>query len=179
MGINLVAILWGFAEGTLFLIVPDVWLSIVGRNKLLIGLVACIYSLAGALVGGLIIYLWGAYDLEKAHMTIEKVPAVSPDMMARVYLELSEQGVLAIMLGPLRGTPYKVYAVHAADIGIGLWQFVLISIPARIIRFVLVTSCCHFALKAIGKLNIKTDPLVILLTGWVIFYAYYFLVMPG
>jgi len=84
-----------------------------------------------------------------------------------------------MILGPLSGTPYKVYAVYAADAGIGFWPFVLFSIPARMIRFLLVTSCFHYILKAIAKFKVKTDPLVILITGWVIFYTYYFLVMPG
>ena len=179
MGINLVAAFWGLAEATLFFIVPDVWLTIAGRKKLRTGLTACIYALTGALIGGVIIYLWAASNLNHAQTTIEKVPAISHDMISRVRSELSNQGFVAILLGPLRGTPYKVYAAQAADNGIGLGLFLLISIPARIIRFLIVTICCHFALKTLAKFNRKINSVAILLIGWIIFYTWYFQSTPG
>ncbi|GEM_PF-3959884 len=52
MGVNRVALAWGFAEATLFFIVPDVWLTLVARERLRTGLIASLYSLAGALAGG-------------------------------------------------------------------------------------------------------------------------------
>jgi membrane protein YqaA with SNARE-associated domain len=56
MGINLVALIWGFAEASLFFIVPDVWLSFAGREKLSKGIRACVFALAGALIGGAVMY---------------------------------------------------------------------------------------------------------------------------
>ena len=41
----------GLAEATLFFIVPDVLLSYIGRDNLRKGLVACLYSLMGAMIG--------------------------------------------------------------------------------------------------------------------------------
>jgi membrane protein YqaA with SNARE-associated domain len=175
--VNLIAAVWGFAEATLFFIVPDVWLSIAGRKKLKIGLLACLYSLIGALIGGIILYFWGYNDLVSASKIIEKVPAVSHEMLLRAHSDMSEQGVWAVMLGPLSGTPFKVYAIQAADAGFSLWLFVLISIPARLIRFIFVTIFCHFSLKILSKVIKKLDTLMILVSGWVIFYSYYFYVM--
>lgn len=179
MGVNVIASLWGFAEATLFFIVPDVWLSLAGRNKLRDGLQACLYSLAGALIGGTILYLWGSNDLENASKFIEHVPAVNREMILSVRADLSEHGILAVILGPLSGTSYKLYAINAASTGLSLWLFLLISILARLIRFTLVTIFCHYALKIISKPMPTTNPVVILVTGWIIFYSYYFVLMTS
>jgi hypothetical protein len=121
-----------------------------------------------------VLYVWGASDLAGASRVIENVPDVNPDMLARVRAELSELGGLATFLGPLTGTPYKVYAIQAAHSGVDLWSFLFISIPARLYRFLIVTILCHYVLKVPGKLGMKTDPLVFLMAGWVIFYLHFF-----
>lgn len=179
MGVNLIAALWGIAEATLFFIVPDVWLSIVGRENLRVGLIACLYSLLGAIVGGVIMYVWGWQELAGAIGIIEKIPAISTAMVNRVHTDLIEQGVMAMILGPLSGTPYKIFAIQASDTGIGIWLFVLTTIPARLIRFILVTVFCHYALKILAYSKLGRNKLVALITGWMLFYLLYFSMMPG
>jgi hypothetical protein len=179
MGVKLAALLWGLAEATVFFIVPDVWLSFAGRTKLRAGLAASLYCLAGAMAGGALIYLWGRHDLSEATDLVEKVPAISTAMVERVQEELSEMGVLAVLFGPLKGTPYKVYAAQAFHAGIGIWLFLLISIPARLIRFVLVTAFCYYALKGLVRWRPGWNRVVVLFVGWVLFYIFYFTVMPG
>jgi len=174
MGINWIAGVWGLAEATFFFFVPDIWLSIAGRKKLRTGLVACLYSLSGALIGGTVLYIWGHYDLGGAQRMIEKVPAVSPSMVGRVSEALTHHGVWSIFLGPLTGTPYKVYAAQAAAAGIGIWWFLLISIPARLIRFVLVTAACHYLLKFIKCSGRNKLSLSLVILFWIIFYIFYF-----
>lgn len=177
MGVNLLALLWGFAEATLFFIVPDVWLSILGRKKLKIGLIACIYTLLGALAGGLLMFAWGGHDLDRVRRVLEAVPGISTQMIEAVYRQLTEQGVLSLMSGPLSGTPYKIYASQAQAAGISPWVFLLVSIPARLIRFVLVTSVLHYAHEAACRLMGKKDCLGLLLFGWLLFYVFYFYVI--
>ena len=179
MGVNWVAAGWGVAEATLFFFVPDIWLSIAGRKKLRIGWVACLYCLAGALIGGCVMYAWGHCDLAGIQRMVENVPAVSLSMIERVNEDLTHRGVLAIFLGPITGTPYKVYAAHAAAAGIGLWLFLLISIPARMIRFVLVTAACHYVLKFIGCSGRDKLSLSLVILFWIIFYIFYFNAMTG
>ena len=59
----LIAGIWGFAEATLFFIVPDVWLTLIAvRRGLVPALAACGWALAGALAGGLAMYAWGVFD---------------------------------------------------------------------------------------------------------------------
>lgn len=179
MGVNRLAFVWGLAEATIFFIVPDVWLSIHARKKLSIGLLACVYSLLGALLGGLFMYYWGVYNLEQAKVIVESVPAINTDMLVRVSDELNTQGIISILLGPLSGTPYKVYAIQAAESGIGVLSFVLISIPARLFRFLIVVLVSHYAIKVIQKYNKNINTLLLLFIAWVLFYVFYFTVMPN
>jgi len=178
VGINKVAASWGFAEATLFFIVPDVWLSIVGRNSLKKGLIACCYSLFGALLGGIILYWWGAYDFQAANAVIEIIPAINSDMLTRVHSELSFQGPIAVLLGPLSGTPYKTYAIQAANADMNFIVFLLISIPARLIRFTFVAAISYYVSQLISA-KTKLDPIFIILGAWFLFYLFYFTIMPS
>ena len=49
---NAIASLWGFAEATVFFIVPDVLLSWLALRSPKSGLIACLFALLGALIGG-------------------------------------------------------------------------------------------------------------------------------
>ena len=131
------AALWGFAEATLFFIVPDVLLTFLAmRRPLRLALIATVLVVAGALVGGSLMYAWGARDPAAARSALDRVPAIAAEMVQRVEGELSSRGPVAVVWGPLRGTPYKIYAVQAGALGIGLAAFLAISIPARLGRFV-------------------------------------------
>ena len=177
MGINWLAAIWGFAEATFFFIVPDVWLSIAGRNKLRVGLIACFYSLIGALIGGLLLFLWSSTDQDSANYLLNRIPGINPDIIKDVNSQLIEQGLVSILFGPLSGTPYKIYAVQAAVLGSNLWLFIFISIFSRLIRFILVTTICHYALKVLNRVIDKRYNLKILIISWIIFYLFYFTAM--
>jgi len=174
-----VAMAWGFAEATLFFIVPDVWLTLVARKRLRTGLIASLYSLAGALVGGILVYWLGATHQQTLIGVMEALPAIGPEMVDQVRDALSGQGVFALLLGPLSGTPYKLYAAQAAHSGVGLAPFLLISIPARMIRFLLVTLLSYYGLKALANWWPGVNRLLVLSVCWVLFYGWYFSVMPG
>lgn len=179
MVVNLIAGVWGFAEATLFFIVPDVWLSIAGRDHLHQGLRACLYGVVGALIGGSIIYFWGAHDCASAIAVMEKIPAVSSDMVSRVRQELTERGTWAIMLGIFSGTPYKLYTAQAANAGIEFWMFLLVSMPARLIRFGSVTILCHYVVRLSRWSGLTTNSMTVILLGWTLFYLIFFWMMPN
>ncbi|MFW5426906.1 MAG: hypothetical protein ACKE8G_00930 [Methylophagaceae bacterium] len=176
MGVNKTAAIWGFSEATLFFIVPDVWLSIVARDNLKKGLIACFYSLLGALVGGTLLFVFALYDFNTVSGVIEAVPAINQDMLSRVHSELSEQGLIAVILGPLSGTPYKTYIINSANLDINLWCFLLISIPARLIRFLLVAILSHYLSQFISN-KTKFNPLIVIISIWSLFYSTYFYIM--
>lgn len=179
MAVNVIAALWGFAEATLFFIVPDVGLSVAGRNQLKRGLVACGYALAGAVLGGVVTYVWAVNDAPRLLALMERLPAISPSMVDGVRAALDSQGALAIFNGPLQGVPYKLYAAQAPGAGVGIAAFVLVSIPARLLRFVLITVASHYALAGLQALGLRLPRIWMLLTAWCVFYVAYFLAMPG
>lgn len=177
MGVRLAALAWGFAEATLFFIVPDVALSAVALRDRGPALRCCLWALGGALVGGALMYGWALHSPDTAVTAVGQVPAVSAEMLARVESGLAATGSWAMFLGPLTGTPYKLYAVLSPAAGIGLPVFLLVSVPARLIRFVLVvlvTSLIDRMLSARLSYRVR---LGLLLAFWAVFYGVFFAVM--
>jgi hypothetical protein len=54
-------------------------------------------------------------------------------MLERADRDFREYGVWGVSRGPLRGIPYKVYAVEA-PVHSSLWPFLVVTIPARLWR---------------------------------------------
>jgi len=178
MGLRAAALFWGLAEATLFFIVPDVLLSAVALRDRARALWLCVWALAGALCGGLIMYLWGQHDVEQVGSALAAVPAISEAMLARVGADLERIGSLATLLGPLSGTPYKIYAALSPEAGISLVAFGLVSIPARVIRFLLVTTITSWIAGTLLRDASDRCRLSLLLALWAVFYMAYLLVMP-
>jgi membrane protein YqaA with SNARE-associated domain len=130
------AFLWGFAEGTLFFILPDVMLSFVALYRPRRALWHMLAMLTGAVLGGSVMYVWATHGQEARH-AVAGVPAVSPEMFERAERDWERYGLSGMSLGPVRGIPYKVYAVEAPAKST-LLDFALLSIPARLWRFVVV-----------------------------------------
>lgn len=178
MGLKAGAFLWGLAEATLFFIVPDVLLSAVALRDRALALRLCIWTLGGALTGGLAMYLWGQHDIEQATSALARVPAIGQSMLSSVSADLEQMGALATFLGPLTGTPFKIYAALSPEAGVSLLAFLLISVPARLIRFVLVAWLTSWLAATLLRDWSHRARLSLLLALWGGFYLVYFLVMP-
>lgn len=172
----MLACAWGLAEATLFFIVPDVLLTLIACRGLRPALKGTIAALAGALVGGAIMFALGSREADAARILLDHVPAISPTLIERVSSQVSEKGLLAVLIGPARGIPYKIYAVEWGLRHGSLIAFILISIPARYVRFFLAS----LAARAIARLiepvthHRATLEASILLLVWVAFYTFYF-----
>lgn len=176
---NIFAALWGIAEATIFFIVPDVILSWVALRSVQRALIACLWATGGALIGGCILWFVGGNDPESARALFTSLPAIDDGMIANVVQQLEEIGLEALFIGPLTGTPYKIYAVEAANLGYGLGIFLLISLPARLTRFLLVSLVAGGISKLLRRwLNLRHLQMLHALI-WVGFYAGYFSVMSG
>ncbi len=162
-----------------FFIVPDVWLSLLARKSLGQALLASLFALAGALIGGILVYLWTSHDPATVTALIEKVPAISPGMIDQVRGELEQQGAWAIVQGPLQGIPYKVFASQAAVTGMPLATLLAYSIPARLLRFIAVTLLCFAGVRLLERWLSLGRVLRVLLGCWIVFYGFYFWHMPG
>jgi len=173
LGVNLAAGVWGFAEATLFFVVPDVLLSWIALHQPRRAWVACGWAVGGALVGGTLMYAWGASDVDSALAALEHVPAVSPAMCDAVGEQIHTQGIVALFLGPITGTPYKVYAVQAGAGHISLVLFLLASVPARLIRFASVTGLTILTLRLSPRTPVFVRRIIHIVL-WAMFYGWYF-----
>ena len=126
------AFLWGFAEGTLFFILPDVPLSFVALFRPRRALLHMAAIVAGAALAGAVMFTWSARSTN-ARAAVAHVPAVSDATFSRAESDLNRYGAWGASLGPIRGIPYKVYAVEAPA-NSTLWMFLLVTIPARLWR---------------------------------------------
>jgi len=169
------AALWGFAEATLFFLVPDVYLSRVALEAPRRALRACLWALLGALAGGALMYGWGSVAPQTAEAALAAVPAIAADTVDAVRTDLAVHGWAALFLGPLTGTPYKIYAVESARLGMGLLPLLAVSVPARLIRFLLITLLAAAAARAPGlrRLSAGTQRWIHA-AAWTAFYLAYF-----
>lgn len=187
MGLNdllkrerIIAAIWGFAEATLFFIVPDVWLSFIALKRGFRGaLWAVCFAVFGAIAGGALIYAASIWNLEATVSAIDAVPAISPSMISEVRSSLQQEPLRAMIEGSLTGVPYKIFASQAAVNDIELTNFALATIPARAFRFIVVAALTVLIarlLLAKASDRLKTG---ILAGCWVAFYGFYFTLMPS
>jgi membrane protein YqaA with SNARE-associated domain len=171
-----VALGWGFAEATLFFVVPDVWIGLLALFSWRAGLRAVAWAIIGALVGGALMYEVGTqFDRDRSARLLEAVPAISPLMIERVEEEMRERGPASMLLGPLRGTPDKIYTRTAGLQEQPLNAVLLWTIPARGARFVLVAAVAALYGWLVRRITPRTGWLLgPYLLAWVTFYACYF-----
>lgn len=176
-----VAAAWGSAEALVFFIVPDVWTSWLALHNPRRGMTTTLSALAGALAGGAANYkLSERMSHEDTQRVLTSIPGISSDMVAAVERELDEKGWSALVLGPTRGVPYKIYARTLAHGGESFARFMALSVPARMGRFLAVTG----GVAALGKLAdrrglSKKTKTGLFLGGWTAFYTWYFTAGPG
>ena len=174
LGIGCWSFLWGLAEATVFFIVPDVLLTGVAIRCTKTSLKACVYALAGAMIGGVCMFIWGQQDAKSAHRLLESIPAINAEMIDTVDRQMHEDGPLALFTGPLRGRPYKIYAVNAGAQETDLSTFILVSMPARMIRFVLLAVIAAFAAQRLLRRFSEKQVICVHVAGCCFFYSWYF-----
>ena len=130
---------WGFAEATLFFVVPDVLLTAIALRNQRTAVRASFAAVVAAMIGGTLMYFWGVHQPETAQKIVSSLPAIGPGVMAHARDGMVSQGPLAIVFGPLTATPYKTYAVQASAVGMPYWLFLLITPIARLPRFLMVS----------------------------------------
>lgn len=171
------AFLWGLAEATLFFIVPDVLLSLLALQNRRRAWIACGYAVAGAMLGGALMYTWAAHDPAQVRSLLISIPAITPDLPDQVRTQLHEWGYASLFAGAFSGVPYKLYASEAGDAALPLVGLLAITIPARALRFVLVVAVVNgIARRWLGGWT-QARRVVVLLACWALFYGGYFSVM--
>jgi membrane protein YqaA with SNARE-associated domain len=133
----LAAFLWGLAEATFFFVIPDVLLSFVAILAWPRTSKHVLAAIAGALLGGALLFHWASVDSAGARAAVTHVPFVREKMFLKVSGGFRRQGWRSMLLGSFSGIPYKLYAVEAPKFTSPL-EFLLVTPPARAVRFLLV-----------------------------------------
>ncbi len=129
-----IALAWGLAEATLFFVIPDVlltWVAIrrgAGRALRLAG-----WATAGAAVGGLLMWAWGA----GAAPAMQRLPAIDAALVADARAAVAADGNAALVAGAFTGVPYKLYASAAGALGEHPAALAAWTVIGRASRFVL------------------------------------------
>lgn len=179
IGIALAAALWGFAEATLFFIVPDVLLTFVTlRRGLRRALATCVWAAAGAVLGGAAMYAWAATDPDAALAAVGAMPAISADLIESVRQDLAAEGPATLFAAGVTGVPYKIYAAAAPGVGLHPAIFLIVSFAARMVRFALAVLVTGGLDRLLSRWVPKRGRLVLLAGVWLVFYAGYFSLMP-
>lgn len=167
-------VVWGFAEATLFFIVPDVLLTLVALYSLRRSIKLVAFILLGALVGGTVMFYQGANDPARAQAMVLHVPFVSTAMFAKTHAGFERDGIWTLAKSPGNGIPYKVYCVQSSRYAD--WPtFIAMSALARLERFApfwLVAGVFGFAFRK----QIKRHPWFPAATHaclWILGYALY------
>ena len=105
---------------------------------------------------------------------MREIPAVDQELLSAVEKQVVQDGALSLFFGPMMARPYKTYSVYAGSTGVGLATFILVSIPARLSRFLILSWLTWWvASKWLRKLDYRKKTFV---WGaiWSAFYAWYF-----
>jgi membrane protein YqaA with SNARE-associated domain len=164
------AAVWGFAEGTLFFLVPDILITFVAMFSVKKSGQQTAAVLLGSLLAGALLFTGNAWVTDP----VKHVPFVREWMFDKTRADFERHGVGALLRGPSSGIPYKVYAVQAPAYT-NLWAFLLVSIPARLERFLLVWA--GFALVGRALRNRPAMAVTAHALFWVGTYAWYWTVI--
>jgi len=171
---------WAFAEAILFFIVADVPISLLAAHRgWRTGALAALVAALAAAAGGAVTYIWAAADPADARAAMLAMPAIDAGLIARSHDSFAADGYAAMFLGSLSGTPYKLYACAAGSERVAIVPFLLLSALVRLPRF-LISALASAGLSHALARRLEVRTRLFLLAGfWVLFYAWYFIAMPG
>ena len=169
------ACLWAAAEASFFFIVPDVLLTAaVLRVGLARSLRLCVMAAAIAALTGALMWHWAGQNQAAARAAMLAVPAIGPDLVARVHREFNGAWAIHLVLGAVSGVPYKLYAVEAGARHIPLWLFVPASFAARLLRFLLTVFLAGAGRALLLRWQRPQWAAPLWAAAWIIVYVIYF-----
>jgi membrane protein YqaA with SNARE-associated domain len=169
-----IAVAWGFAEGTFFFFIPDIVITFVALFYWRRSFLVLAAALTGSLLAGIVMYSFGSMFPDEARRVVGHVPWVIPSMFGLVEQRYAQQGIWTLATGPFSGIPYKVYAVLGHQF-FGIGTFLLVSIPARLVRFVLawvIAGTLGWMLRKKTRRPVRAG-LILFVCYWVAIYAVY------
>lgn len=173
----IIGFVWGFAEGTAFFIVPDVYLGLVALFHWKRGLWAMVAAIVGAMVGGSVMYSLAMRDVSTINLFLERIPLINAEMISDIANKMQMDGLMTMVNGPLRGIPYKIYAVQAGGQALPYLPFLIFTILARLERLLPVTLLAGALGKRFKKFIEQHTSVVVVIyvVIWGIIYFLYYL----
>ena len=173
----IIGFVWGFAEGTAFFVVPDVYLGLVALFHWKRGLWAMVAGIVGAMVGGSVMYSLAMRDISTINLFLERIPLINAEMISDIANKMQMDGLITMVNGPLRGIPYKIYAVQAGGQALPYLPFLIFTILARLERLLPVTLLAGALGKRFQKFieQHASFVVVIYIVIWGIIYVLYYL----
>ena len=127
------------------------------------------WALAGAVVGGLLAFGWGAWSIESANRVMAGLPAIDHAMITAVSSDVADDGPRALVSAPLQGRPYKLYAAATGGLGGSPVALALWTVPGRAWRFVGLTLLFG-ALEDLRRRYLARIPQWPFFAGWGFFW---------
>lgn len=170
---------WAFAEATLFFIVVDLpisWIAVGhGRRRVVL---AVLVAAGAAAAGGALTYAWAGADPVGARGAMAALPGIDAETIAEAQRRFAAAPATAMFAGAFTGIPYKLYALAAAEQGMPLLSFLLLSVAVRLPRFALIALVARGASRVLDRWLSVRARLALLASLWLAFYAFYFAMMP-
>jgi hypothetical protein len=129
-----ICFVWAFAEAIFFFVVVDVLISFVTLLSMRRGFAQIGVAVAGAALGGLLLYGFAQRQPEAARSLLARVPWVRNGMLEDARQDLVEEGAWGVVRGPKKALPNKVYAVLAPEM-VSAPAYLLATVRARLPRF--------------------------------------------
>jgi hypothetical protein len=171
---------WSAAEAALFFIVADVPLSwIAVKSGTRAAILAAIVAAVASMIGGLLLFSWADHDPAAAIAAMNLLPGISPAMVGEAASAYAAHGWWAMLEASFTGMPYKLFAVTAARDGHDLLPLLAATPFVRLPRFVAVALLAGTTSHLLERRLMTRQRLMLLAILWVLFYGFYFAVMPG
>lgn len=167
---------WGLAEGVVFFIVPDVYITFAALFSLRSGAIAWAASIAGSLVAILAIGVLTMVPALDYLAFLESLPGISEALIERTAAGLEAAGMPYSPFLVLGGVPLKVYGALALSLGLSLGSVLLWTVFARIVR-IAPTFLLVAVVRLLFRRRIDAHPAAwsaALVLGWIAFYVVYF-----
>lgn len=172
---------WGLAEGTVFFIVPDVYISLAALFALRAGALAWLCSIAGSLAGVIVIYLLVAILRVDYLEFLGLIPGISGRLVEGVQASVAAGGLPYTPFLVSGGVPLKVYLAAAFSLRLSLGTVLIWTVFARIARiaptFLVVAVIRLLFARRIDRHSGRW--LAVWGIFWLGFYLFYFLRMAG
>jgi hypothetical protein len=170
---------WGLAEGVVFFIVPDVYITLATLFALRGGVVAWAFSILGSLVAVCVVWafvtlLGGGYVA-----LLDSVPGISRSLLEQTAVRLTADGLPYSPFLVLGGVPLKVYAALSFTVGTSLGAVLLWTVFARIVRIAPVFALVALLRAGLSR-HVDARPhvwMALHVLAWTAFYAFYFVRM--